>query len=49
MPAGLPRGKKSAKFREVFYKDANVNRLSSARLFLFCARDEWFVVGIPIY
>jgi MFS family permease len=49
MPAGLPRGKKSAKFREVFSKDANVNRLSAARLFLFGARDVWFVVGIPIY
>ncbi len=49
MPGGLPRGKKSAKFREVFSKDANVNRLSAARLFLFGARDTWFVVGIPIY
>jgi len=49
MPAGLPRGKKSAKFREVFSKNANVNRLSAARLFLFGARDAWFVVGVPIY
>lgn len=49
MPPGLPRGKKSAKFREVFSKDRNINRLSAARLFLFGARDVWFVVGIPIY
>jgi MFS family permease len=49
MPPGLPRGKKTAKFREVFSKDANINRLSAARLFLFGARDVWFVVGIPIY
>ena len=49
MPSGLPRGKKSAKFRDVFSKDANINRLSAARLFLFGARDVWFVVGIPIY
>lgn len=49
MPAGLPRGKKSAKFRDVFSKDSNINRLSAARLFLFGARDVWFVVGIPIY
>ncbi|MEO1533245.1 MAG: organoarsenical effux MFS transporter ArsJ [Pseudomonadota bacterium] len=49
IPAGLPRGKKGAKFREVFSKDPNVNRLSVARLFLFGARDTWFVVGIPIY
>jgi len=49
MPPGLPRGKKSAKFSEVFSKDPNINRLSLARLFLFGARDVWFVVGIPIY
>lgn len=30
-------------------KDARVNRLSLARMFLFGARDVWFVVGIPIY
>ena len=49
MPAGLPGGRKDAKFREVFSKDPNINRLSAARLFLFGARDTWFVVGIPIY
>jgi len=49
MPAGLPQGKKSAKFRQVFSKNDNINRLSAARLFLFGARDVWFVVGIPIY
>ena len=49
MPPGLPQGKKSAKFSHVFSKDANVNRLSLARMFLFGARDVWFVVGIPIY
>jgi hypothetical protein len=26
-----------------------VNRLSLARMFLFGARDVWFVVGVPIY
>lgn len=49
MPPGLPRGRKGAKFSEVFSKSANVNRLSVARVFLFGARDVWFVVGIPIY
>jgi hypothetical protein len=49
MPAGLPRGRKGAKFSEVFSKDARINRLSAARMFLFGARDTWFVVGIPIY
>ncbi|MEY8880502.1 organoarsenical effux MFS transporter ArsJ [Donghicola sp. XS_ASV15] len=49
MPSGLPTGRKGAKFSEVFSKSANVNWLSAARLFLFGARDVWFVVGIPIY
>lgn len=49
MPPGLPRGTKGTKFTEVFSKDRNVNRLSLARVFLFAARDVWFVVGIPIY
>ena len=49
MPAGLPKGRKAAKFTEVFSKSANVNWLSLSRVFLFGARDVWFVVGIPIY
>jgi len=49
MPKGLPVGRKDAKFSEVFSKDRNINWLSVARLFLFGARDVWFVVGIPIY
>lgn len=49
MPAGLPKGSKAAKFAHVFATDTRVNRLSLARLFLFGARDTWFVVGIPIY
>ena len=49
MPSGLPRGRKGAKISEVFSKSANVNWLSAARVFLFGARDVWFVVGIPIY
>ncbi len=49
MPPGLPRGRKGAKFSEVFSDSANVNWLSAARVFLFGARDVWFVVGIPIY
>jgi hypothetical protein len=49
MPAGLPRGVKGVQFAEVFSTDRNVNLLSLARVFLFAARDVWFVVGIPIY
>ncbi|MBU2935503.1 MULTISPECIES: organoarsenical effux MFS transporter ArsJ [Pacificibacter] len=49
MPSGLPKGRKGAKFSEVFSKSHNVNVLSAARVFIFGARDVWFVVGIPIY
>ena len=49
MPKGLPVGRKDAKFSEMFSKNRNINWLSAARLFLFGARDVWFVVGIPIY
>jgi len=49
MPPGLPKGRRGAKFSEVFSKSPNVNWLSAARVFLFGARDVWFVVGIPIY
>ncbi len=49
MPSGLPKGRKGAKFSEVFSKSANVNWLAASRVFLFGARDVWFVVGIPIY
>ncbi|MEY2863657.1 MAG: hypothetical protein RLY58_1364 [Pseudomonadota bacterium] len=44
-------GKATAKpkFREVFSKSPAINRLSAARLFLFAARDVWFVVALPVY
>lgn len=49
LPSGLPKGRKGAKFSEVLSKSADVNWLSVARVFLFGARDVWFVVGIPVY
>lgn len=49
MPPGLPAGSRGVKFSEVFSRSANVNWLSVARVFLFGARDVWFVVGIPVY
>ena len=49
MPSGLPAGRKDAKFSEVFSGNRNINWLSASRLFLFGARDVWFVVGVPIY
>lgn len=50
LPSGLPgRMKADAAWGGWRSKDARVNRLSLARLFLFGARDVWFVVGIPVY
>lgn len=49
LPSGLPAGRREAKFSEVWSRDARINRLSLARMFLFGARDVWFVVGIPVY
>ena len=49
MPTGLPGGRKGVNLSEIFSKSQKINLLSVARLFLFGARDVWFVVGIPIY
>ena len=49
MPNNLSKGNKSTLFREIFSKNNDVNYLSAARLFLFGARDVWFVVGVPLY
>ena len=50
LPAGLPgRMKGEEGWSGWRSKDSRVNRLSLARMFLFGARDVWFVVGIPIY
>jgi hypothetical protein len=37
------------RFSEMFSKSRAVNALSAARMFLFCARDVWFVVALPVY
>lgn len=44
-------GKSSAKpkFSQLMSKSRAVNCLSAARLFLFAARDVWFVVALPVY
>lgn len=49
MHSDLGRAKQKAKFRDIFSKSSKVNVLSAARLFLFAARDVWFVVGLPLY
>jgi MFS family permease len=40
---------KLAKFRQIFSNNRAVNLLAAARIFLFGARDVWFVVGLPVF
>ena len=49
LPKGLPPGRKDAKISQIWSRDPRINRLSLARMFLFGARDVWFVVGVPVY
>ncbi|QUM77145.1 organoarsenical effux MFS transporter ArsJ [Moritella sp. 24] len=45
----LGKAKSKPKFTEIFSKSSAINRLSAARLFLFGARDVWFVVALPVF
>lgn len=45
----LGKAKNKPKFKDIFSKSRNINILSAARLFLFAARDVWFVVALPVY
>ncbi len=49
MRGELGRADGKAKFRQMFSNNPAVNRLAAARIFLFAARDVWFVVGVPVY
>ncbi|RVU31984.1 MFS transporter [Rheinheimera riviphila] len=37
------------KFKDLLSKSRAVNQLSAARMFLFGARDVWFVIALPLY
>ena len=45
----LGRASGKPKFREMLSKSRAINLLSAARLFLFAARDVWFVIALPVY
>ncbi|WP_459779058.1 organoarsenical effux MFS transporter ArsJ [Photobacterium sp. R1] len=49
LKADLGKAKSKPKFAEIFSKSESVNILSAARMFLFGARDVWFVVALPVY
>ena len=45
----LGKAKNKPKFGDMFSKSRAINILSAARLFLFGARDVWFVVALPVF
>ncbi len=45
----LGKAKTKPKFTDIFSKSQSINILSAARLFLFGARDVWFVVALPVF
>jgi predicted MFS family arabinose efflux permease len=49
LPTRLGQAKASKSFAELFAKSRPVNLLAAARVFLFGARDVWFVVGLPVF
>ena len=49
LPAQLGKAKSSKTVRELFGKSRGVNLLAAARIFMFGARDVWFVVGLPVF
>ena len=49
LPPLMGRAKASSSARELFAKSPAINLLAAARVFLFGARDVWFVVGLPVF
>jgi MFS family permease len=49
LPPMMGKSKASSCARELFGKSRGVNLLAAARIFLFGARDIWFVVGVPVF
>lgn len=49
LPRELGKAKSSKSMKELFAKSRGVNLLAAARVFLFGARDVWFVVGLPVF
>ena len=49
LPKEIGKSKASNKLKSIFSQGKNINILSAARVFLFGARDIWFVVGVPVF
>ena len=49
LPNSMGKASTKAKIKEIFSKSRPINILSIARVFLFGARDVWFVVALPVF
>ncbi len=49
LPREFGKAKFSKSVKELFGKSRGVNLLAAARIFMFGARDVWFVVGLPVF
>lgn len=49
LPRAAGRAPKKVALAQLVSRDARVNWLSAARLFLFGSRDIWFVLALPLY
>ncbi len=49
LESNMGKAKSKPKFKHIFSKSPSINILSAARMFLFGARDVWFVVALPVY
>ena len=49
LPNSMGKTSTKAKIKEIFSKSRPINILSMARVFLFGARDVWFVVALPVF
>jgi len=49
LPDNLGKAEASRTMRQFFAKSRGVNLLAAARVFLFGAREVWFVVGLPVF
>src|SRR5690606_31928992 len=49
LPHDIGRSTFQPKFKHLLSKSRPVNILSGARVFLFGARDVWFVVALPVF
>ena len=49
LPRQLGKAQPSATVREFLAKSRGVNLLAAARVFMFGAREVWFMVGLPVF